>query len=60
MLIQIESGTKDSPRKVLVTPDEGEPFEFQATNLADAHKTLKAGRKDGWDTIRPNWKKPSK
>lgn len=53
MLIQIESVAKDGPRKVAVTPDDGEPFEFIAVNLADAHKTLKAGRTDGWDTIRP-------
>lgn len=53
MLIQIESVAKDAPRSVLVTPDDDEPFEFTAANLADAHKTLKAGQKDGWDTIRP-------
>lgn len=53
MLIQIESVAKDGPRKVNVTPDDGEPFEFTAANLKEAHKTLKAGQKDGWDTIRP-------
>lgn len=53
MLIQIESSTKDSPRIVEITPDDGEPFSFKADNLADAHKKLKAARKDGWDTLRP-------
>lgn len=52
MLIQIQSGDK-GPRKVEVTPDDGEPFSFTAASLDEAHKTLKAGRKDGWDTIRP-------
>lgn len=53
MKIEIESVAKDGPRSVAVTPDEGEPFSFTAANLADAHKTLKAGHKDGWDSIRP-------
>lgn len=57
MLIQIESGKKDDPRKVTVTPDEGEPFEFDAANIAEAHKTLKAGQKHGWDSIRPDVQK---
>ena len=56
MKIEIESVVKDGPRKVVVTPDVGEPFEFTAANLKDAHKTLKAGQKDGWDTIRPGKK----
>jgi len=58
MKIEIESVAKDGPRSVTVTPDDGEPFSFTAKDLADAHKTLKAGQKDGWDTIRPS--KPKK
>jgi hypothetical protein len=53
MLIQIESGDKNAKRKVRVEPDDGEPFEFQAANLVEAHKSLAAGRKDGWDSLRP-------
>ncbi len=52
MKIEIESVAKDAPRKVVVTPDEGEPFSFTAPNLAAAHHLLRAGRRNGWDTLR--------
>lgn len=52
MLIQIESVEKDGPRKVRIE-GEGEPIEFTADNLKDAHKRIAAARKDGWDTLRP-------
>lgn len=53
MLIQIESGGKDGPRKVVVTEDGMEPVEFTAASLPEAHKTLKKGRVEGWDAVRP-------
>ena len=53
MLINIESGDKDSKRKVRIEPDGEEPFEFQADSLSEAHKAIKQARKDGRDTLRP-------
>lgn len=52
MLIQIESVEKDGPRKVVVT-DGDESHEFTASDIKDAHKLIKQGRKDGWDTVTP-------
>jgi len=52
MLIEIESGTAKSKRKVRVTEDGKKLAEFTAANLADAHKKLAKGRKDGWDTVK--------
>jgi len=52
MLIQIESTDKDGPRKVRIEGD-GEPFEFTADNLKEAHKMLKAARADGFESLRP-------
>ena len=53
MLIQIESVEKDGPRKVVVT-DGDESHEFTAADLKEAHKLIKQGRKDGWDTVTPS------
>jgi hypothetical protein len=52
MKIEISSGGKDDPRTVKVTGEEMEPFEFKAENLSDAHKLIKQGRNDGWDTLK--------
>lgn len=53
MLIQIESVTKDGPRKVRIEPVDGEPFEFTAPSLKDAHKMLKDAREGGFESLRP-------
>lgn len=56
MLIQISSGGKDDARTVTVTDDGMEPLEFKAKSLAEAHKLLKQGREDGFDSLRPKKK----
>jgi len=53
MLIQIESGDAKSPRTVRIEPDDGESLEFTAKTIAEAHKMIAQGRKDGWDSLRP-------
>ena len=53
MLIQIDSGKPEDKRSVTVTDEGMEPLIFTAANLSEAHKMLKQGRKDGWDTLRP-------
>lgn len=53
MHIQIESVEKDGPRKVVITTDEGETVNLKADDLKHAHKLIKQGREDGWDTVTP-------
>jgi hypothetical protein len=51
MLIQIESGTAKGARKVHVEHDDGSVTDFTAPSLGDAHKMIRAARKDGWDAL---------
>ena len=53
MKITISSGKPGDPRDVTVEDEGMEPVSFKAANLSDAHKQLKGGMKDGWDTLRP-------
>lgn len=57
MLIQILPHGKDGAREVAVTDETGELAKFTAPTLKDAHKMIKAGRKDGWDSLKA---KPAK
>lgn len=53
MKITISSGTADEPRDVLVEDESGKLASFKAKNLKAAHKMLKQGRTEGWDTVTP-------
>jgi hypothetical protein len=51
MKITISSGKPEDPRDVTIEGD-GDPVSFKAKNLADAHRLIKQGRKDGWDSVK--------
>jgi hypothetical protein len=57
MKITISSGDPKDARDVTVEDDGMEPVSFKADNLADAHKKLKHGLKEGWDGLRAPVKK---
>jgi hypothetical protein len=48
MKITISSGKPDDAREVTVEDETGTLASFKAANLADAHKQLKHGLKEGW------------
>lgn len=52
MNITISSGKPDEARDVRVEQDGATLASFKAKNLAEAHKLLKQGRNDGWDTLK--------
>lgn len=52
MEINIESGDAKSKRKVEVTQDGKTLAKFTADDIADAHKKIKLGRKEGWGKIK--------
>lgn len=53
MMIQISSGDKDDARTVIITDEDMDPVELKADNLSHAHKLIKQGRADGWETVTP-------
>lgn len=50
MLILISDADKAGKRQVTVTDDGAEIFSASVADLAEAHKVIKAARKNAWAT----------
>lgn len=57
MKITITSGKADEARDVTIEDADAAPVTFKAANLSEAHKLIKKGRTEGWDTLKA---KPAK
>ena len=53
MKITISSGKPGDPRDVTVEDAGVELASFKAKGLHDAHRLLKQGRENGWDSLKP-------
>ena len=53
MKITISSGKPNEAREVTVEREGEAAISFKAKDLADAHKQLAQGHKDGWDSLKP-------
>lgn len=53
MLIQICDADKNGKRPIRVMDGETEVFTSVADDLAAAHKLVRRGNRDGWETVTP-------